>query len=51
MADEDLKLEDLKVSEKEVAEVKWFSKQKVIRLIETNSDEELKNMKKWINLF
>lgn len=47
----DFKLKDLKVSEKEVAEVKWFSKQKVIRVIETNSDEVLKNMKKWINLF
>jgi|TARA_Y100000034_G_scaffold35512_2_gene43539 isopentenyldiphosphate isomerase len=47
----DLKLEDLKVNKEEVAEVKWFTKKEVLKLIETNSDEVLKGIKKWINLF
>ena len=47
----DIKLDDLKINEEEVAEIKWFTKQEVLKIINTNSDEVLEKMKKWINLF
>ncbi len=47
----DINLKDLKIDEKEVAEIKWFTKQEVLNIINTNSDEVLEKMKKWINLF
>lgn len=45
----DFDLKDLKIDEEEVAEIKWFSKQEIKDLMD--SDEVLNGMKKWIDLF
>lgn len=46
----DINLKDLKINKKEVAEVKWFDKQEIIKIINTNSDEVLEGIKRIINL-
>ena len=47
----DKDLDEFKYSKEEISEINWFTKQEIINLINTNSDEVLKEMKKWINLF
>ena len=46
----DKDLVEFKYSKEEISEIGWFTKQEVINIINTNSDEVLEEMKKWINL-
>ncbi|MFH1325233.1 MAG: NUDIX domain-containing protein [archaeon] len=47
----DKDINNFSYSREEVAEIRWFTKKDVLKLISTKSDEVLKEMKKWINLF
>lgn len=46
----DINLKDLRINKEEVAEVRWFDKQEIIKIINTNSDEVLEGIKRIINL-
>ncbi|MGD9276437.1 MAG: NUDIX domain-containing protein [Candidatus Pacearchaeota archaeon] len=47
----DKNIKEFNYLKKEVAEIEWFTKEEVLNLIKINSDEVLKEMKNWINLF
>ncbi|MCK5491238.1 MAG: NUDIX domain-containing protein [Candidatus Pacebacteria bacterium] len=44
-------LEKFKIQEREVAEVKWFSKEEIKKKIEENPDDFINSGKQWIGLF
>ena len=47
----DKNTDDFKIQREEVEEVKWFSKEELLKELNKNPNEFLPNMKKYLNLF
>lgn len=47
----DFGIKDFKINKEEVAEAKFFTKQEILDLLNTNPGEVLDGMKKWVGLF